>query len=634
MAEAADEAQQDAILAVASKVAAEQFSELAGGAAKAQQVMFEQFIQLAPEGPVPGPEAGKGMIFVGANGRAITIGGDGEVIIINEDGGAMVGDIVNFIVQDIARDVEEHLVEDIPIMAHTVLNDNGTLTHATIDNDYVETSFAETVTGANGGGNMSGGSGNTNFYFPWASLSGGSGGTYNITDTGGINQISFDGMDNVKFYVDATSSTSGIITVYSDQFGTPATWATITYTNISQFLLADVTVSSFSTTNFQTVQSGNVLKLSSLSAGQEAYGIAGTDGAGETFTISGSYDVVAFGKGGADTFDISSSGSGHLLGGAGADTFNFTSFSNSWNVDGGSDGSVDHYNYAGWGTTAYLYASAGGTLVQDASLGNTPSAVHSLTMDSPDTFTGSSVDDFIYVTSGTYGTINGDTGNDTFTLTGGTVTALNGTSGTNTYTLTAGATVTTLTGGSAVDNVTIDSTHLAQSVTFDGGGGVSDTLTIMALSGSTVNLTSTTATLFNFETTTVTGASAVSSGVTLIGYNGAATTLVGSGYGDNITGNGGGNTLTGGGGGIPLFTSILVGQAIQYPTLYQQRTSSTSQARPSMVQTSPVRWMPITLYQAVAVRLRLQMQMIIIFTILRPKPFLTMQMETVLGLRL
>lgn len=561
---AAEEAAQQAEAAAAAQQQAQQFSQMAGQAAEVQQQMFTDFTAgIAPPGQDPIGQK------VGDIIKAIQIG-------------PIATDPID--IQKLVDQIAEGVIQGLPV-GIPVTTVAGATT-ITTDENYVETDFAETLTAVNGGVTLSGSALSTNFYFPWASLKGGSGGTYTITDAGGTNQISFDGMDVVYFDVEAYSSTSGFISIYNDHTAANNSFGTVSYSGISQFLLSDVTVTSFSTANFTTSASGDVVKLSALQAGQHGYGMAG-DANANTFTVSAG-DFIAFGKGGDDIFNLNTTGSGDVLGGTGADTFHVYKTGNHLNLKGGGDSSADTFDYSTMSTPAslYVYMYSTNTLVQDVVLNSTTSYVHGLDYDSTDVFTGSSANDFIHVYSGSFGTINGNGGNDTFTVnTGATVTALNGTSGNNTYTLTTGATVTTLTGGSGNDNITInssatatsvlggqgtntltvlqggsiggytggtgddavimDSALLANAITIDGAGqATNDNLTIKAYAGASVNLNTKTATLTNFETTTVTGTDSTS-GVTLVGYSGTATTLDGSGYSDTLTGGSGNDTIQG-----------------------------------------------------------------------------------------
>ena len=562
---AAEEATQQADAAAAAQLQAQQFSQMAGQAADIQQQMFSDFTSgIAP----PNPDQ---------IGQKV-----GEIIKAMEIGPIDPGAVNE--IQKLVDQIAEGVIQGLPVgIPETIV---AGATTVTTDENYVETDFSETLTAVNGGGTLSGSALSTNFYFPWATLKNGSGGTYTITDAGGTNQISFDGMDVVYFDVEAYSTTSGLISVYKDHNTATNSFGTISYSGISQFLLSDVTVTSFSTANFTTSASGDVVKLSALQAGQHGYGMAG-DANANTFTISAG-DFIAFGKGGDDIFNLNTTGSGDVLGGTGADTFRVYKTGNHLNLKGGGDSSADTFDYSTMSTPAslYVYMYSTNTLVQDVALNSTTAYIHGLDFDSTDVFTGSSANDFIHVYSGSFGTINGNGGNDTFTVnTGATVTALNGTSGNNTYTLTTGATVTTLTGGSGNDNITINSTAtattvsgglgtntltvlqggsiggytggagddtvvmdsalLANAITIDGAGqATNDNLTIKSYAGASVNLNTKTATLSNFESTTVSGVDSTA-GVTLVGYSGAATTLDGSGYSDTLTGGSGNDTIQG-----------------------------------------------------------------------------------------
>ena len=554
---AADSAQQ-AAEAAAAQQQAQQFSQMAGQAAETQQQIFNQFVETglvapgpAEQGPGQAPgETNKGMIYISANGDAITVTGEGEVIIVNPDGTTSMGtvaELASTIAEDIIDSIDEQIDGGIPVET-TLVTDTGTTT-ITTDENYVETDFSETLVAVNGGGSLAGGAGSTNFYFPWATLKDGSGGTYTITDAGGTNQISFDGMDVVYFDVEAYSSTSGLISVYQDHATATNPFGTISYSGISQFLLSDVTVTSFSTANFTTSASGDVVKLSALEAGQHGYGMAG-DANANTFTISAG-DFIAFGKGGDDIFNLNTTGSGDVLGGTGADTFNVKDTGNHLNLKGGGDSSADTFDYSAMNTPAslYVYMYSTNTLVQDVALNSTTSYVHGLDFDSTDVFTGSSANDFIHVYAGSFGTINASGGDDTLTVnTGATVSALNGTSGTNTITLNSGATVGTVTGGSGVDVLNVNATLFtgtSGSITtqLQGGAGA-DTLNVNATNGDTINLETYVAKInTDIETVKISGVGS-SSAVTFTGLN-RTTELDGSGYNDTLTGGSGNDTIKG-----------------------------------------------------------------------------------------
>jgi len=552
-AEAADQMAQHAAEAAAAQQHAQEFSQMAGKAADIQQQVFNQFVEsgLVDPGPGgPGDVPANGMIYISANGNAITVSGEGEVIIVNPDGTAITGSVVemaNTIAEDITGSIDDETVLDyLNSSTGTVVSDTGDVTDLYADSTTVITDFQDVVTAVNGGGTLVGGTISTNFYFPWATLKGGAGGSYTVTDTlptsTTVNQISFDGMDDLKFTVTATSSTSGSMTLFKDFFTSSVSFGSVSYSGISQFLLSDVSVVSFSTTDFQTSASGNVLLLSGLSAGKTAVGYAGRDGVADTITISGSDDAVAFGKSGNDIFDLSSTGSGHLLGGDGADTFTINTYANGWSLNGGSDGSMDHFDYANLTSPSlYVYMAGTTTYVLNTVQSGSPTISHALTLDSSDKFTGSAAADFIHINSGTFATVEGGGGNDTFTLASGTsVTTLAGTSGTNSYTINSGATVGTLVGGAGNDTVNIamsvmSGTSGAVTTQIQGGAGT-DVLFISANNGETVTL-ETYASKINadIETVKLSGVSSTSA-VTFTGMTARSTYLDGSASADTLRG--------------------------------------------------------------------------------------------------
>lgn len=561
-AEAADQMAQQATDAAAAQQQAQQFSQMANTAADVQQQVFTQFVEsgLVDPGPAgPGDVPANGMIYISANGNAITVSGEGEVIIVNPDGTTTMAstvELANTIAEDLIDAIDdETTLNYLNSTIGTVVSDTGDVTDLYADDNTVVTDFQDVVTAVNGGGALVGGVISTNFYFPWATLKGGVGGTYTVTDTlpttTTVNQISFDGMDNLKFIVTATSSTSGSMALFKDFFTSSTDFASVTYSGISQFLLSDVSVVSFSTTDFQTSASGNVLLLSGLSADQTAVGYAGRDGVTDTITISGSEDAVAFGKGGDDSFNIDSTGSGHLLGGDGADTFTINTYANGWSLNGGSDGSIDHFNYANLTSPSlYVYMAGTTTYVLNTVQSGSPTISHALTLDSSDKFTGSAAADFIHINSGTFATVEGGGGNDTFTLVSGTsVTTLAGTSGTNSYTINSGATVGTLVGGTGNDTVNIDLSVMsgasgAVTTEIQGGGGT-DVLFISANNGETVIL-ETYASKINadIDTVTLSGVSSTSA-VAFTGMATRSTYLDGSASGDTLTGGSAADILKG-----------------------------------------------------------------------------------------
>lgn len=557
-AEEAAQAEQHAAEAAAAQQVAQQFSQMAGAAAETQEQVFTKFMETGIVDSAPGsvlnppsPGTGLGMIYISSTGESFAVSAGGQVILVSQVGGAIT-DLIGGNV-GIGEIVEEIFTEtynaSVGSTAETLTASSGETINIKTDTDYVETDFQQTITAVNGGGSLVGGSANTNFYFPWATLESGAGGTYTVTDTGGTNQLSFDGMNNVEFFVSASTATSGTITVRTDPYGANEVFATVSYANISQFLLSDVTVSSFSTNNFTTTASGTVLKLAGLDAGKSAYGLALTDN-NDTVTLNSIHDSVVFGKAGDDAFTITAEGSTRVLGGAGADHFIVQKWGSA-NGGGhdlvGGDG-ADHYDYSSWTSLPplYVYITSTGTAVQDVASNASTNNRNAIEMTSLDTFTGGVGNDQIFITSGTVGTINGGDGNDTITVSSGaTVSSVTGGIGTNTLTVLKGGVVGGYTGGTGDDSVIIDSALLANSITIDGGtNATTDNLTIKAYAGASVNLNSITATLSGFENTTVTGVDSTSA-VTLTGYSGASTTLAGSASNDTLTGGSAADTLQG-----------------------------------------------------------------------------------------
>jgi len=592
---AAQEAAQQAEAAAAAQQQAQQFSQMAGQAAEVQQQMFTQFVDagLAAPGPGDGLGATKGMIYISQTGEAITVSGDGEVIVIGADGTAKTGtlaDLVDTIVEDAVEEAKDLAGDQ---GSEAILKNVSVVNTGEDDNEEVILEFAEVIHATSGGGTLSGSSLNTNFYFPWASFSG----SYTVSDAGGTDQLAFDSLDTMHAYLemDAQSSTSGTITANNAISGGSLV-GSVGFSGIEQLLVSDGSVSSFGTVSYQTTGDRDVLIFPTFSAGQTGYVIAGSS-ADDTITLSHTATgIIAFGKGGGDTFNVQTTAKLIAIGGV----------TSTDNVDSNSDSIPDQYvnkfDYSGWasapGLTVNVSSSDDTSVVQKSGtafahelwdVGHFVGGVGADTITVSDgnfnTVDGWDGNDVINVSSGAkVGTLIGNTGDDTFTVSG-TVVTLQGTSGTNSITLNSGATVTTLTGGSGNDTITVnsgatatnvtggqgtntltvlkggsiggytggtgddtvvmDSALLANAITIDGAGqATNDNLTIKAYAGASVNLNSMSATLSNFENTTVSGVDSTS-GVTLVGYSGAKTTLDGSGYSDTLTGGSGNDTIQG-----------------------------------------------------------------------------------------
>jgi len=510
----------------------------------------------APPPPGSGPQ---GMIYFGEGGQAFTSTGDPHAIYFAEGGGAVSGINLGSFENDIYYGGEFQYEGPVdgyaPVVFYVPVAD-GTYTVINQDEEYQETVFAQTIIAVNGGGSLTGGTGNTNFYFPWLSLKDGAGGTYTVTDAGGVNQISFDGMENVKFLAAATSATSGTITVYSDALGSSVSFATINYSNISQFLLSDVTITSFSSSTFTTAAGGNVLKLSGLDAGETGFGLAGTTG-NDTISVSGTHDSITMGKAGDDTFTITATASSQVLGGDGADTFKVQAWGgtianhNGFDLNGGAG--ADVFDYSTWTSppSLYVYLTSGGNTVRDVADNSTATYQHNLVMDSSDTFKGTSVADFIHVYTANYASIDAGDGNDQFTISAGVTTpAVTGGTGTDTFTVNTGTgNIADLGGASggesdvlvvvsgATANATINGSFTATSATSNSGTAV---ITSAASTIGTIDLSAA------IGTTGFTINNASATGATTITGSSKNDTITASNYGDTITGGVGNDTLTGG----------------------------------------------------------------------------------------
>ncbi|MBF0246877.1 MAG: FecR domain-containing protein [Alphaproteobacteria bacterium] len=556
-AKAATMAEAKAVKAAADAMQIAKFSQLANSAANIQKQVFDQFVKTGVVDPAfqpgtsgpQGPQAPQGP--QGPQGPATN---PGDILMQPGVLADIIADQQEAFIQDYLNSLGDTMLY-VP-MAPVVLTSGTTVEQ---DTDYQNVTFAETITAKNGGGTLSGGGGNTNFYFPWASLHGGSGGTYTVTDAGGTNQISLDGMNVVYFQVQASTATSGTITVYASHDGTGSVWGTVNYSNVSQFLLSNAVVSSFSSTDFQTAESGTVLKLSGLQAGDYGYGMAGDDNA-NTFSITDSH-VIVFGNGGADTFNISAgNGQVRILGGDGADTFNITTLSNFNKYTGGTDGSVDVFKFDALGTPEALTATLTGG---NATVKNTANTKFN-DLVNVGSLTTSTLGDTITVASGSYNTINASDGADTITLAAGTtVTTVQGGVGNDTITQAASSTTTTLQAGDGDDTVSL--TNGAVFTTIQGGVG---TDTLVLLSGDNLSQAEM-ANISEFETISVGSdngativlndyaqsltivATSVTTASNTVNVNGGAVTssalnITGGAGADSLTGGGGADSITGG----------------------------------------------------------------------------------------
>ncbi|MFC1672627.1 FecR domain-containing protein [Pseudomonadota bacterium] len=393
--------------------------------------------------------------------------------------------------------------------------------------------FGETIAALAGGGSLVGSALNTNFYFNWPSIDDGStdpGYVYNISDGGGINQLAFDGLNAVTAKVAFTTLSSGVVTVYDAQVATGGTFATVNFNAINQFLLSDTTVAGFSyDENFIDGGGGDVLVLSTMAAGETGYVMAGTDSA-ETITINTTNypnikDGIFFAKGGGDTININLS-TGHLtvIGGI------TTTDNNDTNTDGIPDSNINVFSYAGAagytaGTSALKVGMYGmDTFVTDVAT----SAAFSHDLWDVGSFSASAGDDTITMYSGGYNTIAAGLGNDTIVVN-------------------SGVKVATIQGGDGTDSVTMDWNVFANLTTVDGGVDTTqDSLVIKSTTGGTIDLTTVSGKIANFNTLTVTGIHATA-GMTVTAMNSVlpVTTLDGSAHSDTLNGGTGNDILKG-----------------------------------------------------------------------------------------
>ncbi|MEG3619731.1 hypothetical protein V5T82_14795 [Magnetovibrio sp. PR-2] len=386
--------------------------------------------------------------------------------------------------------------------------DTTNKTKVSTDDDYVETDFDQTYTMPDGGHYQKGGDANTNYYFHWEGYS--AGGDYTIEDdAGGSNQMSLDTMVDMKFKITADTTTSGSMIVWGNYSGSGNSFAEISYTGISKFLLSNVTVNSFGTNTYATEEGGDILKLSALSAGQTAYGIALTDGA-ESYTITAG-DQILFANGGDDDLTFAQTGDGgKILGNGGADDFFINEFTDGWEFLGGSDSSNDTFTYSHASTNVtdslYVYFDDEEVYVRDS--GSTKH--NKLEIDKYDDFTASNQADQIHVYGGSYNKIYGGTGDDTFKA--------------------------------DADMFTSSSFSL-----LDGGAGGADSLSVQVASSTAFDLSDYDAKFTNFETVTITGSSATNS-ISVTGQTSTATTFVGSNYADTMVGGSAVDTFVGGAG--------------------------------------------------------------------------------------
>lgn len=411
--------------------------------------------------------------------------------------------------------------------------------------------FDETLVAPFSGGNMTGSVLNTNYYFHWGGLSTTGVSSYAISDGGGINQIAFDNLDSVslKVTMNASLATSGSISIYNDTTLSNNT-ATISFSNISQFLLAPSTVAGFGLAEtFTTVPGGDVQVLGGMDANQTGIVIVGS-AAAETITLTdaiftgGAAGAMVFAKGGGDTININTKQATGLEIFGGAGNLDTTS-------DGIPDTNVTTFSYAG--ITSYAAGTNGITAFMDANTfvnDRASPALFGHDLSGVGSFTGSLGDDSISITSGSYKTVSGDAGNDTINVySGANIGTLNGGTGIDTFNIMSGThTISDFAAGTdkitvaigATANISIAASLTSVAADFTGQG----TVVINATANvATINLSASNSNLYSFKVDNTAG-----TGVTAItGASGNDTLIGGSGV-DTIVGGSGADTLTGGAG--------------------------------------------------------------------------------------
>jgi len=378
---------------------------------------------------------------------------------------------------------------------------------------YVTNEFALTVFAGSVGETLYGDGANTNFLFSYGQISG----SYFVNDQGGNNQISFSNLNDVKLKVtvSATDSLSGNIQLWSGFTASEAntTVATVQFNNISQYMLADGVPPDLASNTFQNFQSTDILVFPSLGINEVGYVIAGTSGA-DAITVSGTENHLVFGKGDGDTFTITNTGNIIAIGG----------ITTTDNIDDGSgggtsgdlvpDAGLNVFSYSTIGESLNVNLFGGGYAGGEATVsGKTTTTLHHDLWDvssfiASDHATG----DTISINGGYYNTVNAGAGGDT---------------------------------------VNVEVSLLSKPTTFDGGADA-DTIVVKAFNGGTWDLSTTTATISNFETYTV-DLSSSASGVTMTGFA-AAHSMTGSNFDDNLTGGANVDTISGGSG-----ADVLVG---------------------------------------------------------------------------
>ena len=204
---------------------------------------------------------------------------------------------------------------------------------------------------------------NAMFYFPTAAF--GANNTYSIFGNDGVDQMAFDGLDDVHIHLETTSTGTGTVTYYDYQYGASATTSSsISFSGIEQILLADTVVPSLSSGTVSASDAsgssdgindggnaGDVMVFPGLGAGENAVAWAGSASA-DTINVNAALNTsiggsgtlknaLIFGKGGGDTFNISAVGERIMIGGITTTDNNDNSGS-----DGVPDANINLFSYS------------------------------------------------------------------------------------------------------------------------------------------------------------------------------------------------------------------------------------------------------------------------------------------------
>lgn len=346
------------------------------------------------------------------------------------------------------------------------------------------TTFDEVYLGTTGVDTFNGSASDTSYHFA-AEAFPSTGGNDTIVDAGGTNQISFDGLDNVKITVtmDSVTPNKGSITHHTSFDGISGTSSTIDFENVSQYLFSDqvvaslasgFTIASAATGNADTApsQEGDVVVMPGLSPGETGVVMAGSS-TDDTFNITDQMAMV-FGKGGADTFNVNVGGNRIMIGG----------ITTQDNVDDGSNGGVandlipDAYintlSYASLSDGAGDWLTGTGNGLNIVMFGEFDEPGGSAFVADKSGF-GANLADMMWDA----GAVTGSANDDTITVKGGGFATIAGGAGDDTILLQLGAVAGIVDGGAGADTI-IGST--ANNTIFGGagndamfGGGGNDT---------------------------------------------------------------------------------------------------------------------------------------------------------------